>query len=599
MDNIFNFRKNKQPQSKPVKMLSNGQKRLDAKPNSNRDTHSSFHVHKNKQTNKPTQLDNDNQLCENNGNLVLIPKPGPGTVSESNQRWETERHHERPKGPDISQWPQKEQQAQAQRLQLAQQTQAQKMQLAQQAQAQRMQLAQQAQAQRLQLAQKQKQATAQDQFERLQRSQQEQQAKTQMVQWTQNAQKGPKGPTQQDHDTNSYKEQIKMLNILIKEKDEKTSQDKNIQNIQKGTKNPTQQDHDINSYKEQIKMLNILVKETNETLAEKDKEIARIETYAELQSDYYVLNKNGIMFYRLVTKEEYENLQQNRRNTNCQKQSTQMDNDVQSCNKEIQTLKNLEKPKSPDTSEDINTQNAQKGPKPPTQRNHDTNPDKEQIKMLKILLKEKEEELGSSTKHNELYREEINMFNIVLKKKNRLLAEKDAEINDTNQVLKKVMEQFNSCKYNVEKLQAKVLRLEQEVDVSKEVISKERKASENKTLVSKLVSQNSDKENATLKNENATLKKEKEILILEKARQETENKELKNQLRIIKENFEETCKLTRFLENEKQESEMADFVQKVPERPNFVQKVIERPKALFEAASNNVRRISSFLLPCY
>ena len=59
-------------------------KKLDGKPNSNMNTHSFFHIHKNKQTNKPTQLDNDEQLHENNGNL--------GIISESNQRWDTGRH---------------------------------------------------------------------------------------------------------------------------------------------------------------------------------------------------------------------------------------------------------------------------------------------------------------------------------------------------------------------------------------------------------------------------------------------------------------------------------------------------------------------------
>jgi hypothetical protein len=275
-----------------------------------------------------------------------------------------------------------------------------------------------------------------------------------------------------------------------------------------------------------------------------------------------------------------------------------MDNDVQSCNKEIQTLKNLEKPKSPDTSEDINTQNAQKGPKPPTQRNHDTNPDKEQIKMLKILLKEKEEELGSSTKYNELYREEINMFNIVLKKKNRLLTEKDAEINDTNQVLKKVMEQFNSCKYNEEKLQVKVLELEQEVKESKEAIWKERQALENKAIVNKLVMENYDKENANLKKENANLKKEKEYFIFDHKRQETENQELKQKLRVTKEKYDEACKFTRKVleEKEKQDREKkTDIVQKAPTRPYFAQRVSERPKEMYGAASNNVSKLISLL----
>ena len=492
---------------------TNRSKRLDGKPNSNRD--SFFHVHKNKQTNKPTQLNNDNQLRENNGNL--------GTISKSNRSWETGRHFERPKSPDISQWAQKEQQAQAQRLQLAQ---------------------------------KQKQAKAQNQFESLQRAQQE-------------------------HDTNSNKE-----SILIKEKDEKTSRDKNIQNTLKGTKQPTQQDHDINSYKEQIKMLNILVKE-------KDNKIARLETIAEVQSGS-VCNKNGTMIYRLVTKEEYENLQHNRRNTNYQKKSTQINNDAQSCKKEMQTSKNLERPKGPNTSVDINTQNAQKGPKPPTQRDHDTNTDKEQIKMLNILLKEKEMELGYSTQYNKLYREDINTLNIVQKKKKEQLAKKDAEIYDTNQVLKEVMEQFNSCKYNVEKLQAKVLQLEQEVEVSKEVIWRERRALENKAIVNKLVMENYDKENATLKKENAKLKKEKEYLIFDHKRQETENQELKKQLRVTKENYEDACKFTRKLleEKEKQDREKkANFVQKAPARPNFVQRVSERPKETCSASSKYVSRI--------
>ena len=498
----------------------NQPKKLDGKPNSNMDTHSFFHVHKNKQTNKPTKLDNDNQLCKNIGNL--------GTVSESNQSWETGTHCERPKSPDISQWAQNEQQAQAQRLKLAQ-----------------------------------KQAKAQNKFENLQRA-------------------------QQGHDTNSNKENIKTLSFSIKEKDEKTSQDKNIQNTLKGTKQPSQQDHDINSYKEQIKMLNILVKE-------KDNKIARLETIAEVQSGS-VSNKNGTMIYRLVSKKEYENVQQNRRKTNCQEKSTQTDNNGQSYEKDIQVLRNLERPKGSDTSLDLSTENAQKLPKQPTQQDHDINLLKDEIKMLNIKLKAKRDAHTCSSNYNKIYREDINTLNIVMKKKKEILARKDAEINSINLVLKEVMEQFNSCKYNEEKLQAKVLRLEQELKELKEAIGKERGALENKAIVNKLVMENYDKENANLKKENANLKKEKDYFIFDHKRQETENQELKNKLRVTKENYDEACTFTRKVleEKEKQDREKkVDIIQKAPARPNFAQRVSERPKEMYGAASNNVSKVIS------
>ena len=589
--------------------------RLDGKPNSNRDTHSFFNVHKNKQTNNPTQLDHDNQIHKNNGNL--------GIVSESNGEWETGRSCERPRSPDISKWAQKEHDTNLNKEStktlsdlIKEKDEKTSRDISQWAQKQ-----QQAQAQRLQLAQKQKQAKAQKQFENLQTAQQERNTnsnqesiktlsifikeedeKTTQDKNIQNTLNGTKQPTQQDHDINSYKEQIKILNILVKEKDnkiacletiaeekdEKISQDKNIQNTLKETKQPTKQDHDINSYKEHIKMLNILVKE-------KDDKIAGLETVAEIHSGS-VCNKNGTMIYRLVSKKEYENVQQNRRKTNCQNKSTQTNNNAQLWEKDIQILKDLERPKDSNRSLDLSTENAQKLPKQPTQQDHDINLLKDEIKMLKIKLQAKRDAYLCSSNYNKIYREDINTLNIVMKKKKEQFAKKDAEVNYINQVLKEMMEQFNSCKYNEENLQAKVLQLEQELKELNEAIWKERGALENKAIVNKLVMENYDKENANLKKENANLKKEKEYFILDHKRQETENQELKNKLRVTKENYDEACKFTRKVleEKEKQDCEKkADIVQKAPARPNFAQRVSETPKETYGAACNNVSKVIS------
>ena len=375
---------------------------------------------------------------------------------------------------------------------------------------------------------------------------------------------------------------------MIKEKDEKTPQDINIQNTLKETKQPTKQDHDINSYKEQIKMLNILVKE-------KDNKIAGLETVAEIQSGS-VCNKNGTMIYRLVSKKEYENVQQNRRKTNSQNKSTQTNNNAQLCEKDIQILKNLERPKDSNISLDLSTENAQKLPKQPTQQDHDINLLKDEIKVLKIKLQAKRDAYLCSSNYNKIYREDINTLNIVMKKKKEQLAKKDAEVNYINQVLKGMMEQFNSCKYNEEELQAKVLQLEQELKELIEAIWTERGAFENKAIVNKLVMENYDKENANLKKENANLKKEKEYFILDHKRQETENQELKNELRVTKENYDEACKFTRKVLEEKEKQDCkkkANIIQKAPSRPNFAQGVSERQKETYGAACNNVSKVIS------
>ena len=147
------------------------------------------------------------------------------------------------------------------------------------------------------------------------------------------------------------------------------------------------------------------------------------------------------------------------------------------------------------------------------------------------------------------------------------------------------MEENNLCKNNEKCLQARVLRLEQEAQESKELISKERKAIENKALLyNKLVLENADRKKANLQKENdmlisenkrhvlrleekteqlralenkvivnnlviqkadrdnAKLKKDKEMLNFDKERQEIENEELKYQSRFAKEKFDDAWK---------------------------------------------------------
>lgn len=86
-------------------------------------------------------------------------------------------------------------------------------------------------------------------------------------------------------------------------------------------------------------------------------------------------------------------------------------------------------------------------------QDHDVKSLVEQIEKLNILLKEKDEFIDYSSKHN--------------------------------QALKNMMKGYNSCKNYVKGLEAEVLLLEQEVEDSKEVISKKDVEISNKNQILK------------------------------------------------------------------------------------------------------------------
>ena len=165
--------------------------------------------------------------------------------------------------------------------------------------------------------------------------------------------------------------------------------------------------------------------------------------------------------------------------------------------------------------------------------------------------------------------------NKALENKELVLVEKDKEIINTNQALLKITEENDLLKNNEKCLQSRILQLEQEARESKELISIEREALENKTLLhNKLVLENSNRKNANLRKENEMLISENKNqalrldekveklraldnkvivnnlviqkayrdnakLISEKESLEIENKELKYKLRFVEEKFED------------------------------------------------------------
>ena len=192
------------------------------------------------------------------------------------------------------------------------------------------------------------------------------------------------------------------------------------------------------------------------------------------------------------------------------------------------------------------------------QQDHDVNSLVKQIEKLNIMLKEKDEFIDYSYKHNQalknmmegynscknyvkgleaevlLFEQEVEESKELISKGKKahenmalLLIEKDEEIINTNQVLLKITKENDLFKNNEKCLQAKVLQLEKEAHESKQLISKERKDFENKVLLNnKLVFENADRKNANLRKEN-------EMLISENKKQVLQLEEKAEKLRVL------------------------------------------------------------------
>ena len=125
------------------------------------------------------------------------------------------------------------------------------------------------------------------------------------------------------------------------------------------------------------------------------------------------------------------------------------------------------------------------------QQDHDLKSLVEQIEKLKIMLKEKDDFIDYSSKHNQALKNMMEGYNSCknyvkgleaevllleqeVEQSKEIISKKDEKIGNKNQVLNKMKKEYISC--NIKSLQEKVLQLE-------EVISKENKALENKALI--------------------------------------------------------------------------------------------------------------------